>query len=81
MRLSVEKDDPGYFAWKALGSKRHDIRIFVDGAEVKGAITADTAESFVIVNETDANGHICFDRASGEMYTKRITGCVEIRMV
>lgn len=80
MRLSVEKDDPGYLAWQKLGNKRRDVRIFVDGAEVKNAITADAEEGFVIVNETGENGQILFDRKSGEIYTKRITGCVEIRM-
>ncbi len=81
MRLSVEKDEPGYSAWQALGNRRHDVRIFVDGAEVKNAITADTEEGFVVVNETGENGHILFGRESGEIYTKRITGRVEIRMV
>lgn len=79
MRLSVEKDDPGHSAWLALGDKRHEVRIFVDGVEIKNAVTADTEESFVVVNKTGENGHILFDRESGEIYTKRITGRVEIK--
>lgn len=80
MQLSVNKDDPGYPAWRALGSRGRDVRVFVDGSEIKNAITADTEEGLVIINETGENGHILFNRESGEIYTKRIAGCVEIRM-
>lgn len=80
MRLSIDEDDPGYSAWLALGDKRHDVRIFVNGVEIKNAITADAAESFVIVSETGKSGHILFDREFGEICTKRVTGRVEIRM-
>lgn len=58
MRLSCDKNDPGYAAYMALGEKRHQVQVFVDGIRVQRCITADDEQRFACAHKVDDAGNI-----------------------
>ncbi len=75
-RISVVKGDPGYceapFVWRT--------RIFLDGAEVKGVVTADEVAGTIRRIATDAQGRFRFDEVNGEAVYEDLTGTVRIEI-
>ena len=55
MRLSTDKDDPGYAA------TTHGVRVFFNGAEVRGVFTADEERRLIVQAVFDESG--CFQLA------------------
>lgn len=53
MRLSVEKDDPGYSTWSEHG----EIRVLLDGVEVKSCVMADEEAGMVRCVAYDEKGY------------------------
>lgn len=81
MRLSINRSDPGYLAYRRLGKRRNRVRIFVDGVEHKHVITADTKRAAITCFDLSEDGQPSINRRKGTIRMKRITGRVEIRMV
>lgn len=80
MRLTINRADPGYMAYRRLGKRRSRVRIFVDGIEYKHVVTADTKRSSVTCFDISEDGRPSINGLKGTFRMKRITGRVEIRM-
>lgn len=78
MRISTEKDDPGYRAYCiALGDNKK-ISIYLDGEPVKFSYTADDVEGFVVRNVMTPAGNFATD---GErLLTEIVRGVVRIEI-
>lgn len=68
MRVTVRENDPGYD--RLLDITRS--RVWLDGIEVKGAITADTDEGTVVMFAIDAKGHCYEDPAHPDEFATSI---------
>lgn len=73
MRLSVNKNDPGYSP-KAFGA-----RVFVDGTEITNCFTADEESGEAFVYIVDDHGRHVFSPLHTDIETTVIRGKVDIR--
>lgn len=75
MRLSVEKDDPGYWPAQEL----IDVKVTVDGVEQKFCLTADDERGEALCEVIDADGRIVIDPESPDkIKTQTLRGTVVI---
>lgn len=77
MRLSCREDDAGYLPW-VQHKRRHEVDVFLDGDLLRGVITADEEEGFVLVHEKGEDGKLKLNETRDEVLTKRLTGLVRI---
>lgn len=76
MRLSTNKNDPGYQNWrKVMGDK---VVVKLNGQKVDAVITADTVSGYVKRIKTDANGNRLIDKRAQELQTEWFLGNVDI---
>lgn len=73
MRVSVDKDDPGY----SPASYAIIDKIYLNGIEIKHVITADDDAGVIIFYCTDENGHYIIDD-DDRLMTGTLSGDVEI---
>ncbi len=76
MRMSINKNDPGYHEraqWR--------YQPYLNGKKVKDCFTADEDEGYVLRYTRDNNGQLIVDREQGKVATERLYGKVEIRRV
>ncbi|MES2030865.1 MAG: hypothetical protein V4477_16920 [Pseudomonadota bacterium] len=59
-RLSVHEGDPGYSQYVRLGGHGARIKIFLDGAEQRGCVTADRTQGW-IRRFKESNGQLVVD--------------------
>ena len=77
MRISVDRDDPGFETLAILGERRRKgIKILLDGQVVKRAITADDDEGYVLAYAEDLDGGLA--SVDGEPIRKELHGRVRI---
>lgn len=74
MRISVEPDQPGYIGDRSVTSA---ARIFLDGMETKGVMTADEERGFVRRYKMTHDGKIVHD-TDGNPVLERVNGIVRI---
>ena len=74
MRMSVKKNDPGYY--KRAG---RFYAAFLDGEKVEHCFTADEDKGYVLCHAFDENDNPIVDYAKGGIITKQLFGFVEIR--
>lgn len=79
MRLSCRPDDAGYERYIELMAG-NELKFFLDGVEIKEAITADDEEGFVLVYVDDGNGKPLLNLARTEALTDRRAGAVRIEI-
>lgn len=79
-RVSCERGDPGERAYAILCGDQKSARIFLDGVEQRFAITADMDEGSVLRHVATPEGHIAFNRVTGEIYNETVYGRVDIRI-
>jgi len=76
MRLSVERDDVGFYP------HAHDLRrvsVTVDGDEIKDVVTADEEAGFVLTRARNEAGHMFVDpERPDRAATKEVRGVVVI---
>jgi len=61
MRLSTDIDDPGFTP------HTQNVKVFLNGVERTGVITADEEKRLIIVHKRDENGRLMF-RSAGMAY-------------
>ncbi|RWX78263.1 hypothetical protein EPK99_06420 [Neorhizobium lilium] len=76
MRLSSDKDDPGYRDWCILNGDGKLVRVFLDGALQKGALMADDEAGEVRRCVFTPEGN--YARGHEEFLTEVVKGKVEI---
>jgi hypothetical protein len=76
MRASVHKDDPGYFPM----DQTRRIRIFFEGVEVSGVVTADEEQRLIVQLDRDEKGRLYVDRKTGCAATVTRYGHVRIEV-
>ncbi len=77
MRVSVDKDDPGY---KNFPTHRL-CKVYLDGAELKNCITADEEEGEVLCYVEDENGELVLTDDGEAVKTEIRHGAVTIGIV
>lgn len=80
MRLSVEKDDPGYRAYRSL-PRNVAPRVTVDGHEVSDVVTVDDRRGYVLAYQRDHVGYFAINSRRREIALKQIRGKVAIELV
>jgi len=75
MRLSTDKDDPGYTA------TAHRARVFFNGAEVRGVFTADEEKRLIVQAVFDERGHIQLAPCRTKVLTDVRHGDVRIELL
>lgn len=78
MRLSADRNDPGYRAYMALGRRRNLVRIMVDGKEIKHCITADSKRGRALVYEVDDSGSFVLNSKGTGAKRRQLRGRVDI---
>lgn len=76
MRYSVFPTDSGYQNWMNLRAQRKDLRVYLNGLEVKDAVTVDTALGKVERWQRDSNGEVIM--CDGEDMTITESGTVTV---
>jgi len=72
MRVSADSKDPGYIE----PGTRWNVKITLDGAEVRDVVTADSDEGFIVRHARDADGRLRLN--GGHFVEERIDGTVTI---
>lgn len=75
MRMSVNKDDPGYH------KKAQYYQPFLNGKKVDLCYTADEDMGYLLRHKTDNSGQVIVDWGKGETVKEQLFGHVEIRRV
>jgi len=81
MRLSANPDDPGYAAWGEILSSGKSVRVFLNGIERSGVMTADETERFIVMAKRDERGEIVFDRQREEFVLETLRGDVHVEVI
>ncbi len=81
MRVSVNRDDPGYAAWQEAERKNEIVKIMLDGEEVQLCVTADDVEGMVLCFEADDNHDLKMTLDGADIATVVRRGKVEITFV
>ncbi|MCW2764012.1 MAG: hypothetical protein JWR85_4213 [Marmoricola sp.] len=74
MRISLEKDDPGYVDVGAVCG----AMVYLAGSARKNVITADEEKRYAKLHKLDTNGNPVIDYAKGEIVTEEFYGDVRI---
>ncbi|MEX2739916.1 hypothetical protein AB3480_00455 [Rhizobium mongolense] len=77
MRVSVDKDDPGRGTYEALLASGKTVHVFLNGTEVKDAVTADAKLGIVSHYKRDDDGNLFVD-AKGFLRLQHTKGDVTI---
>ena len=77
-RMSTDKDDPGYAAWKSARANGQQIAVLLDGLERTDVITADETKREITRGVIDSSGRILVDHDKGEIVTETLHGEVVI---
>lgn len=75
MRLSTDKEDPGYAA------TAHRARVFFNGAEVRGVFTADEEKRLIVQAVFDEHGHFQIAPCRTKVLTEVRHGDVRIELL
>lgn len=77
-RVSCEKGDPGEIAFAKLCADGKVAKAFLDGEEIRDAVTADASEGWIKRPIKSDRGNVAFNRATGEILYEVVRGRVEI---
>lgn len=78
MRLSIDKRDPG-FSHRAVGLR---ARIYLDGQEVRGCVTADEEEDLIVRYKTLEDGQTLVKNDAGDAFVlETVRGKVRIDLL
>jgi hypothetical protein len=72
VRVSIDRDDPGYVA------NARKIKVYLDGKLVRYVVTADEQRRIVIAFKTDADGCPMLNPARNEVMREELHGDVRI---
>ncbi len=75
MRLSTDKDDPGYSVYASVG----DIKVYLNGAQCSGVITADEEKRYALRLRRTDSGMLMFDN-DGKLATEQFYGHVRLEI-
>lgn len=78
MRVSVDKDDPGFIG---IGPTTPRYRVYLDDREVKLVITADDEAGIVICHKVDENGRAVLGPVPYELASETLRGRVRIERI
>jgi hypothetical protein len=78
IQLSIHPGEPGYADWVALGPRRREVRVLLNGVELTYVISADEAKREVRRYATDERGHVMLNPARSEVITETLHGDVAI---
>ncbi len=79
MRLSVNSDDPGYAAYKALPQRVIPF-VMVDGRDVPMVVTADDRLGYVLAMVCDRSGRAMINARGNGLLHKQLRGKVTIEL-
>jgi hypothetical protein len=80
MRVSINKDDPGFDAYQAARAAGKSVHVYLDGVEVKACLMADDDLGTVTRHVLNADGQVQIDpEKRDEVWTETVNGKVEIR--
>lgn len=77
MRMSTDPQDPGHEAYL----KGRPVRVFFDGAEIKGVMTADEEKRLIVAAVLDDKGGYQLDKSKQAVLTETRYGHVRIEPV
>ena len=75
MRLSVDKNDPGYC------TERGRVRVTLNGVEIRGVITADEERRMLVRYVRDVEGRLGLRPSGDGLLTETIAGDVRIEFL
>ena len=79
MRVSIDRDDPGYEAYSNIVTRGNIIRVFLDGVEQHHVLTADEEAGSVLRHVLDASGNAQADPSNPEdVWIETVTGNVQV---
>ena len=76
MRISVDKNDPGYTSPSILSYT--SFKIYLDGQEQRKVITADEGKEYILKYKTDDKGNHILTEDKTDVEVKEVYGNVEI---
>ena len=76
MRISAVEDDPGHLPW--LLCDKASLRIFFEGAQVDGVVTADEEKRLLVQLDRDEAGRFMLNDAGDGVRTSLRRGHVRI---
>lgn len=76
MRVSIEKDDPGYATYGKLVADSINVKIILDGIEQGACLTADSSEGWIKRLVMSDGGRPA--QVNGEFINEVVRGAVEI---
>lgn len=76
MRISTFNDDPGYIAPAITGG----CKVFFNGAEMKGVLTADEEKRLIVQADFDARGNYQLNAERTELKTLTLYGDVRVHL-
>lgn len=78
-RISCETGDPGERLYSLLCAEGKFLKVFLNGKEIDGVVTADPEAGTIKRIVKSSNGNIAFNRVTGEVFHETLTG--EVRWV
>lgn len=78
MRISTEKNDPGYRLYAEAQAQGIHYLVELNGERIRRVITADDVTSEVVVPAQNADGSLRIDRTKGEVLRETLRGRVRL---
>lgn len=80
MRLSALADDPDFSAYQDLLRSGKTARVFLNGIERTGVVTADEAGRFIVMTKRDEHGNLVPDASGENIAYETLLGDVHIEV-
>ena len=77
MRMSTDRDDPGYKAWDRARREGKPI-VHLDGVRIDGVYTADTDTGYVLAMDPGPDGRAQLNPARDDVLRRELHGVVTI---
>lgn len=77
MRISTNQDDRGYTAWQNIQSRGDCLKVYLDGHEQQGVVTADDEAGLVVRHVLNSDGQAQINpENTNEVWTEEVRGQV-----
>jgi hypothetical protein len=80
MRLSCNKDDPGYVVYHRAIAGGNKVVVYLDDVEVEEVTIADEEEGFLVRFRSGPDGKLLLTEDRQAVETERLTGNVRIEV-
>jgi hypothetical protein len=80
MRLSSDKNDPGYALWRKITDSGKRVRVYLDGVEqdAANATVADERNGYITRAVLDGDGELTLNETKTEVLRETVRGAVRI---